>query len=59
MNNKYAILIDGGYFTKVFHPVHKRYPTVEDIESIMKRLQEAPELVRKELQRPLFSMRMT
>ncbi len=54
MNNKYAILIDGGYFTKVFHPAYKRYPTAQDVASVMRNLQEVPELAGKELLRIFY-----
>lgn len=51
-STKYAILIDGGFFTKIFRPANgDRYPSANDVESVMQAICSLPELINKELLR--------
>ena len=52
--NKYAILIDGGFFTKIFSPANSHYPTATDVEEVMKKVQTLPELSSKDLLRMFY-----
>ncbi len=52
--DKYAILIDGGFFTKIFSPANGRYPTATDVEEVMKKVQTLPELSSKDLLRMFY-----
>mgnify|MGYP003309409035 CR=1 FL=1 len=54
MTGKYAILIDGGYFTKVFQSELRHYPTASDVKQCVEKIQKAAELAGAELLRVYF-----
>lgn len=41
MNKLYTILIDGGYFTKIFRRRHGRYPNAADVFDVVARIKDA------------------
>lgn len=53
-SNKYAILIDGGFFTKIFASPNKHYPSASDVEIIVSRIQKLHELNNRELLRIFY-----
>lgn len=54
MTGKYAILIDGGYFTKVFQSELQHYPTAVEVKQCVERIRQAGELSNAELLRVYF-----
>jgi len=51
MQHTYSILIDGGYFTKIYNSNQQAYPTAEDVIRVTDRIRNTPEFHGKELLR--------
>lgn len=47
----YTILIDGGYFTKIYHSNRKAYPTANDVIRVTERIKNAADFQGKDLLR--------
>ncbi|MBR5887755.1 MAG: NYN domain-containing protein [Akkermansia sp.] len=51
MQHTYSILIDGGYFSKIYSSKRNAYPTAADVMRVTDRIQQTPDFLNKELLR--------
>jgi len=54
MNKTYTILIDGGYFTKIFRSRQRRYPNAEDVLNVIEQIKDTRPFPQWELLRVYY-----